>query len=148
MESHNLERAFIECGVQTRIPSIPYGHSGDVEGYSFLNDHATKCSYLHVIDTLSKLTEKGTEDFSLDAFKNKKFFLPFKLTPSVSNYDSATNERIQQNNINPVSNQTKLYLKFKSNTSYVIRVSMIYFQHRSLKIDGQKRVFKSFDVDQ
>ena len=148
LESHNLERAFIECSLQTRIPSIAFGHSGDVEGYAFHDDYATKCSYLHVLDTLAKLTESGTEDFSLETFKTKKFFLPFNLSPSLSNYDSVTSEKIQQNSINPVSSQRKLYLKFKSNLTYTIRVSVIYFQHRSLKVDGLKHVYKSFDVDQ
>ena len=122
--------------------------TGDVEGYSFHNDSAKKCSYLHVIDTLAKLTENGTEDFSLKSFYAKKFFLPFRLSATVNNYDAATNEKLQQAPINPVSNQRKLFLKFERNTQYAIRVSVIYFQHRSIKINGEKRVFKSFDIDQ
>ena len=174
---HNLERAFLSCSVQTRIPSIPYGHSGkhglsnyfimhkmasthcnthkllitlpgDVEGFSFADDYATKCSYLHVLDTMGKLTEHGTEDFSLESFKTKKFILPFKLSPSINSLDSVTTEMVQQNSVNPISNQRKLYLKFKSNTTYAIRVSCLYFQHRSIAIDQNKRVFKSYDLDQ
>ena len=55
-----LERAFLEVGVQTRLPNLAFGHSGDVEGYSFQTEFAKKCSYLHVLDLLAKLTEQGT----------------------------------------------------------------------------------------
>ena len=103
---------------------------------------------MHVLDTLAKLTQNGSEDFTLNDFLKKKFFLPFRLSANINNYDSATNEQIQQSPINPVSNQRKLYLKFESNTEYTIRVSVIYFQHRSIKIDKEKRVYKSFDIDQ
>ena len=119
-----------------------------MEGFSFKDDYATKCSYLHVLDTLCKLTEHGTEDFSLKAFTTKKFILPFKLSPSINSLDAVTNESVQQNSINPVSNQRKLYLKFKTNTTYAIRVSCIYVQHRSICIDKNLRVFKDFDLDQ
>ena len=130
------------------MPNLAFGHSGDVEGYSFKTEFAKKCSYLHVLDTLSKLTEAGSEDFSMDNFYEKKFFLPFKLSASINNYDMATRERVQQNPINPISSQRKLFMKFSTNLSYTLRVSVIYFQHRSIKIDKNKRCYKSFDIDQ
>jgi len=122
--------------------------TGDVEGFAFQDDYAAKCSYLHVLDTLSKLNEKGTEDFSFETFMKKKFILPFKLSPSVNHLDASLAENIQQNSVNPLSNQRKLYLKFKNNLTYAVRVSVLYFQHRSLKVDGSKRLFKNYDVDQ
>ena len=124
--------------------NIPY----IAEGYNFSTSYAKKCSYLHVLDTLSKLNEKGSEDFTLDNSYTKKFFLPFHLTPSLNSYDAATNEQVQQNAISPMSNQRKLYLKFDRNLEYAIRISAIFFQHRSIKIDAAKRVFKDYDVDQ
>ena len=143
-----LERVFLEVGVQTRLPNLAFGHSGDVEGYSFHNSFAKKASYLHVLDTLSKLTEAGSEDFTLENFLEKKFFLPFKLSASINNYDVATRERVQQNPINPISNQRKLFLKFEANLAYTLRASIVYFQHRSIKIDKFKKCYKSFDIDQ
>ena len=119
-----------------------------MEGYAFHNESARRCSYLHVLDTLAKLNEHGTEDFSLKNFYDKKFFLPFRLSATLNNYDAATSEYIQQAPINPISNQRKLFLKFGSNTTYTIRVSVVYFQFRSIAIDNQKRVYKSFDIDQ
>ena len=91
---------------------------------------------------------KGTEDFTMKNFYSKKFMLPFKLSASPNNLDAATREKVQQNNMTPVSNQRRLFLKFDTNTSYTITVSVIYFQHRSIKINKEKKVFKSFDIDQ
>lgn len=148
LSTTGLERCFLEIGVQCRLPNLAFGHSGDVEGYSFKTEFAKKCSYLHVLDILAKLTERGSEDFSMKSFYNKKFMLPFKLSASPNNMDSATREKVQQSNITPVSNQRRLFLKFAENTSYTITVSVIYFQHRSIKINREKKVFKSFDIDQ
>ena len=44
--------------------------------------------------------------------------------------------------------QKRLFLKFSENTSYAVRVSVVYFQHRSVKIDGLRRCWKSYDLDQ
>ena len=148
LKPHGLVRCFLECGPYQKIPNIAFGHSGDIEGYNFTSDYATKCSYLHVLDSLGKLNEKGFEDFSLKNFYGKKFFLPFSLSPSINHWDANTNEKIQQNSINPVTNERKLFLKFSSNLTYAIRIRVIYFQHRNIKIDASKRVWKDYDLDQ
>ena len=46
-EMHNLERAFLSCSVQTRIPSIPYGHSG--LNYPSINQSNAKCDLYNYI---------------------------------------------------------------------------------------------------
>ena len=122
--------------------------SGDIEGYIFTDDWAKKCSYLHVLESLHMLTETGPEDFTMDNFYKKKFFLPFRLSHSINHYDPVTQERVQQGAISPLSRQRRLFLKFESNLTYVLRVSVIYFQHRSIKVSDDLKIFKNYDVDQ
>ena len=148
LERHGLERAFLEVGIQTRVPNTPDGNSGDVEGYNLKTRNNQIFSYQQVCQDLGKLTENGTEDFSFEAFMSKKFFLTFNLSGCLNSYDSATRENIQQAPINNISNQKKLFLRFNSNTSYAIRISMLYFQHRSIRVNNEKLATKSFDVDQ
>ena len=119
-----------------------------MEGYVFTDDWAKKCSYLHVLESLHMLTEVGPEDFTLNTFYNKKFFLPFKLSHSINHFDPVTAEKVQQNSISPLSRQKRLFLKFSENLGYALRVSVIYFQHRSLKVTEDLKIFKNYDVDQ
>lgn len=45
---HDLELAFIQTSIDTKIPSIPYGSMADSCGYNFKNEEAKKASYFYV----------------------------------------------------------------------------------------------------
>jgi hypothetical protein len=145
-ERHDLERAFLECGMTVKTPSLAFGHSGSPEGYYFNSDWARKCSYLHILDSLGKLNEFGSADLSKKAYYRDKFFMIFRTSPSINNYSPRDSNFIQQAHYsNPKS---ILYLKFAAETTYTIRVTVLYSQSRSLTIDKDRLTFKDYDLDQ
>ena len=137
-----LQRAFLDLGMNVRIPCLPLGNSGDLEGYDFSSEWSTKLSYIHAITTLGKLTDRGSGEISQNTFLEKKFILPFQLTQSINILDQKTNEKVIQANAVTSSDQKILYLKFKNELTKTLKITCIFLQHRSIACDSQRRVFK------
>ena len=91
---------------------------------------------------MGKINEKGTKDYDLNTFMTKKFMLPFSMSQSINIFDETTAQTVQQSNIQGNSDRRILYLKFKTELTYTMKLTAIYLQHRSLNIDSERRVFK------
>ena len=115
-------------------------------GYDFSDEWSKKCSYYHALTSMGKMTDNGTADIDINVFMNKKFILPFSLTPSINHLEQKTAEKVQQSNMMSNSDLRLLYLKFKSELTTTLKITCIFLQHRSLVVDNQKSVYKVIQI--
>ena len=86
----------------------------------------------------------------MDTWENCYFFLPFRLSPRISDnqYGGELADRVLTQQTVPQGARTLLYLRFKSATTYVIRASIFFTQKSSLSLDSNGRSWKNWDNDQ
>ena len=95
---------------------------------------------------LGKISENGC-DLSMERYYDSSFFIPFRLDGQLGNYSADVQNRLQQRATVPHS-RIRLFLEFKKETSYVIRVSVLYKQMRILAISSDKKAYRNCDIDQ
>ena len=99
-----------------------------------------------MLEITNKLTSKGS-DLSMSTWLTSSFFLPFKTSFEIDSFSDEVRERIKQQPINPFSKYL-LYLKFSTETTYVIRVVAIYRCLRYIQFNSERNVFKSHELEQ
>ena len=119
---------------------------GEIDGYNFKNEEKINASYLYVLKCFDFLDgPEASACLSREKWINDGYFyLPFRLSAELDSDGSSNVDHL------PITknNSYQFYLRYNQPSTYVVRMSCMYYQSRSLMIDAMRSTWRDFEVDQ